>query len=70
MRAPFANSCAGEWDVKETDLLVDFRTSRLALDRSLCHGEEKRERERFMAGDAEDKGGRRRGGGCAERGLG
>lgn len=34
-------------------LLVGFRASRLAFDRSLCHGEEKRERERCMARDAE-----------------
>ena len=62
VRAPFANSCVGERNGEDAYLLVDFRASRLAFDRNLCHGEERRERERCIVGDAEDKGGKRRGG--------
>lgn len=72
-RAPFANNGAGEWDGERAHLLVDFRESRLALDRSLCHLEEKRERGReicMTAGDAKDKRGRRRGTGVYRAGSG
>lgn len=56
------------WRGEETDLLVDFRASRLALERSLCQGEEKTERERRMAGTQKAEGermdaGERRAGG-------
>lgn len=55
MRTSVANKwvkeLCGEWAY----LLVDFRARCLAFDRSLCHGEETRERERRMAGDAEEE---------------